>query len=464
MPKSRKRTFASLGLLLILSTLLTACGASLVRSANAGGQAAEAASIDGNGEQGPIKVVWWHTTGGQPGDTLNELVERFNDSQSEVEVEAVYRGTDAESLNGLRASLRAGAGPALMEISDLGSRSMIDSGAVVPMQQFIDGESYDVSHLEENLFARYTFDFRLYAMPFQAATPVLYVNRDAFAAAGLDPKKLPKTYAEVEEAAKKLTENGMAGASFAVSGGLLEQLLSNRGAELLNRGNGRKSPADEALIDRPAAVDTLNWWKKMIDAGTMLNLGRSLDDTQKAFDDGQIAMTIGSTASLRGIVQAAEGRFEVGTAPLPKPAQDEREPGGVTAEGSGLWILNDSPPDVQQAAWKFVKFLVEPEQQADWYVDTGYFPITRKAYDETSVRKNLAQYPQFRAAIKQLRGAEFTPAAQGPVMGVFPQARELAADAIEAALDGALPPQDALELASTEITQLLREYNAAAAQ
>ncbi len=453
--------------LCMLMVVLTACGGG--GQTAAGNGAAEAAAPTESAAKpaesaGPVKVVWWHAMSGELGGVVDELVKQFNDSQDEVEVEAVFQGTYDESLNKLKTAMGSGTGPTMIQTYEIGSRFMIDSGAITPMQQFIDGESYDVSHLEENILGYYTFDDRLYSMPFNTSNPILYYNKDAFKKAGLDPENPPTTYEEVEKAAKTLTEGSMTGGSFAIYGWFMEQLLANQGAELLNNSNGRAGMADQAQLGAPAAVSTLEWWKKMVDEGTMLNLGRKTDDTKKAFAAGQVAMTLDSTASLRGIVQAAEGKFEVGTAPLPKPTAADADKGGVVVGGASLWILNDRPEEEQQAAWKFIKFLAEPKTQAYWHVNTGYFPITKEAYNEDLVKENLKKYPQFQTAIDQLHGTELTPATQGAVMGVFPEARQLTETAIEEALTGAAKPQDALDRASAEITQKIQEYNSTVAQ
>ncbi len=451
----------------MLMVVLTACGGG-GQTATGNGAAEAAAPTESAAKPaesaGPVKVVWWHAMSGELGGVVDELVKQFNDSQDEVEVEAVFQGTYDESLNKLKTSMGSGTGPTLIQTYEIGSRFMIDSGAITPVQQFIDGESYDVSHLEENILGYYTFDDRLYSMPFNTSNPILYYNKDAFKKAGLDPENPPTTYEEVEKAAKTLTEGSMTGGSFAIYGWFMEQLLANQGAELLNNSNGRAGMADQAQLGSPAAVSTLEWWKKMVDEGTLLNLGRKTDDTKKAFAAGQVAMTLDSTASLRGIVQAAEGKFEVGTAPLPKPAAADADKGGVVVGGASLWILNDRPEEEQQAAWKFIKFLAEPKTQAYWHVNTGYFPITKEAYNEDLVKENLKKYPQFQTAIDQLHGTKLTPATQGAVMGVFPEARQLTETAIEEALTGAAKPQDALDRASAEITQKIQEYNSTVAQ
>ncbi|MEC0213883.1 ABC transporter substrate-binding protein [Paenibacillus ehimensis] len=446
-------------LLAFVMMFMAACGNGNGKAGSAGDKPAAGGAENKEAPKAgePVKVVWWHSMSGELGKAVDKLVSDFNASQKNVVVEAVFQGTYDESLNKMKASMDSKSGPALIQVYEIGSRFMIDSKAITPIQTFIDADKYDVSQLEENILNYYTVDGKLNSMPFNTSNPILYYNKDMFKAAGLDPEKPPVTYEEVAEAAKKLTKDGKTGASFAIYGWFMEQFFANQGAELLNNGNGRTSPATESMLGSDAGVKTLTWWKQMIDDKTMLNLGRKTDDTKKAFAAGQIAMTLDSTASLRGIVSAAEGKFQVGTAFLPKP-KDAKE-GGVIVGGASLYILNNRSEAEQKGAWEFIKFLADPKQQAYWHVNTGYFPITKKAYDEQLVKDNLAKYPQFKTAVDQLHQTKANKATQGAVMGVFPEARQLTEGAIEEVLNGKKTPKEALDGAAKEISSKLAQYN-----
>ncbi|CAM3097784.1 ABC transporter substrate-binding protein [Paenibacillus lupini] len=417
-------------------------------TANAGAASTEPAKE-------PVKVVWWHSMSGELGTAADKLVSDFNASHPDIKVEGVFQGTYDESLNKLKASMDSKSGPSLIQVYEIGSKFMIDSGAVTPVQQFIDEEKYDVSTLEPNISSYYTFDGKQYSMPFNTSNPILYYNKDLFKKAGIENP--PTTYQEVADDAKKLTEGNVTGASFAIYGWFMEQLLANQGKDLVNNGNGRESSATESLVNQEAAATTLTWWKSMVDNKSALNLGRKTDDTKKAFLAGQIAMTLDSTASLRGIVDGAAGKFEVGTAFLPKP--DTSSEGGVVVGGASLWVLNNKSAEEQKAAWEFIKYLAEPAVQAEWHISTGYFPITTKAYDEQIVKDNLAKYPQFQTAVDQLHASKPSTASQGAVMGVFPDARQTVEGAIEEVFSGKKDIKAALDDAAKQITEKIDIYN-----
>ncbi|MFI2855838.1 ABC transporter substrate-binding protein [Paenibacillus sp. JSM ZJ436] len=405
----------------------------------------------------PVKVVWWHSMSGELGQAVDKLIADFNGKQDGIEVEGVFQGTYDESLNKLKASLGSDSGPTMIQVYEIGSRFMMDTQATRPVQDFMDAEGYDISGLEPNIKNYYTFDGKLYSMPFNSSNPILYYNKDAFKAAGLDPENPPQTYEEVAEAAKKLTQGGQTGASFAIYGWFMEQFFANQGQELLNNGNGRSSAATASQLNSEAGVKTLEWWKEMLDDQSLLNLGRKTDDTKKAFAAGQIAMMLDSTASLRGIVSSAEGKFEVGTGFLPKPS-DAGE-GGVIIGGASLWLMNNKSEEESKAAWEFMKYLADPVTQAEWHINTGYFPVHTKAYEEDSVKENLKKYPQFQTAVDQLHQTVPNAATQGAVMGVFPEARQITETAIEEVLNGQSSPQEALDKAAKEITSKIETYN-----
>lgn len=327
----------------------------------------------------------------------------------------------------------------------------------ISMQTFIDADNYDLSQLEPNITNYYTFEGKLNSMPFNTSNPILYYNKDMFKKAGLDPNKAPSTFEEVKEAAAKLTASGQGGAGFAIYGWFMEQWFADQGAEYINNGNGRTATATESLLNQPTGVSTLSWWKEMIDDKLAVNLGLDTADTKKAFLAGQIGMTLDSTAGLRGIVDAAQGKFEVGTGFLPKAANASE--GGVVVGGASLWILNNKPTEEQQAAWDFIKYLTQPSVQANWHVSTGYFPITKKAYDEPIVAQNLAKYPQFQTAVDQLHASKPSTASTGAVMGIFPEARQIVESAIEETLTGVKAPQQAFDDGAKAITDKLGVYH-----
>ena len=413
------------------------------------------------GAQTPTRIVFWHSMGGNLGETVvNAFVNRFNASRKDIQVEAQYQGVYDDGINKLRASIQSSAVPALAQVYDIGTRFMIDSKAVVPVQAFIDRDKFDLTQLEPNILPYYRAGTQLYSMPFNTSTAILYYNKDMFKQAGLNANQPPRTFEEIADYAKRLVQSGAtkSGISIAVYGWFFEQLLARQGALYANNGNGRDKAATAVVFNQgEAGARILDWWAKMVKDGVATNPGRKTADTQRAFAAGQTGMTFDSTAVLRFIVTGSGGKFQIGTGYFPTPPAAKN--GGSIVGGASVWILKGRPAAEQQAAWEFVKFITAPEQQAAWYVGTGYFPIRKDAYRQAVAKDTLAKNPQFLTAISELRSSPINRATQGALLGVFPEARQKTEDAIEAVILGRKSSKQALDDAARDLAGAIGVYN-----
>ncbi|MGE5674001.1 MAG: extracellular solute-binding protein [Mycobacterium leprae] len=454
-----KRSVVFLALIAMLVSLLAACSSksSSGDTAKSDANAPKKVEIKA-GEK--VKVTFWHAMGGHNGEVIQALVDEFNKSQDKVQVEAVYQGTYDEALQKLKAA--GPNGPSMIQVYEIGSRFMIDSGLITPMQQFVTADNFDTKDIEPQILNYYSMNGKLNSMPFNTSTPLLYYNKTAFKEAGLDPEKPPKTLEEFAQDAKILTKKQgndiRYGAGFAIYGWFFEQLMATQGAYYTDNNNARTAKATKATIDGKEGQTILQWWKDMIDAGSAANLGRKTADSQNAFMAGRVAMTLESTAVLGNFLKGIDNKFELGTGYLPRPASAGNN-GGVIIGGASLWITNTRPEKEQWAAWEFVKWLSSPAVQAKWYTQTGYFPIVKSAYDQQIVKDAIAKTPMFKTAIDQLHSTPVNQVTQGAVIGVFPQARVKVEDAIENTILGKATAADALKSANADITKLIEDYN-----
>jgi sn-glycerol 3-phosphate transport system substrate-binding protein len=419
---------------------------------------------------GPVSITFWHSMTAANEKTLEALVQTFNSSQDEVTVNLVFQGTYDDSLNKFLASLgRASELPALIQTADLFTQLMIDSQEVTPVQDFIDSEDYDLSNFEPRVLDYYRVGDRLYPMPFNLSGLVLYYDKNDFREVGLDPEKPPQTLEEVKEYSEKLllkdssgniTRSGIA---LDVSPPYLEQMLAKAGALYVNNGNGREGLATEAVFNGPEGKAIFEWWADMVESGLAFNVGRnpSSADGLLAIGSNRVSMTIATSAALRSIFDVMEAGgaqgVELGVGPMPGPQSPD---GGVIVGGGSLWIVKTRPQAEQEAAWKFLKFLVEPEQQATWYAGSGYFPIRRDAFDEPAAKEAEAKYPYLRVAPQQLQEGARNRATQGAMLGPFAKIRsDVIYIAIESMILTDTPPDEAIDDAASEATGLIKDYN-----
>ena len=326
------------------------------------------------------------------------------------------------------------------------------------MQEMIDADGYDISQIEPNVAAYYTTeDGKMYSMPFNSSTPLLYYNKDMFDAAGIT--EIPTSLPEIAEVGDALMNQGGAQEVLAISiyGWYFEQFLCKQGLDMVDNGNGREAAATKVVFDENGGgLNILNAWYDLYQQGYAPNVGRSGSDTATTdFTSGKAAMMLGSTASLKQVLQDSGGNFEVGTAYYPAVSPDDE--GGVSIGGASLWALNNNDETKAAATWKFIKFLISPESQAYWNAQTGYFPIVTAAQDEQVFKDNIAQYPQFQTALDQLHDS--APEYAGALLSVFPESRQIVETQIEDMLNGNVTPEEAVENMASEINDTIEEYN-----
>ncbi len=413
--------------------------------------------------EAPVEIVFWHSMGGVNGEAVTAMVDSFNKAyEGKIKVNVEYQGSYDDAINKIKAAGMSALPCDVVQIYDIGSRFMIDSGWAKPVQEFIDSTSYDITQIEPNIAAYYTIEGKLYSMPFNSSTPLLYYNKTAFEKAGLDPNTPPKNFDEIIAMAEKLTIKDASGnitqRGFGMGnyGWFFEQWINKMGKHYVDNNNGRGAePATKVVFDENgAAKDILDVWKKLIDDGVITYLNQGNNDAKAAFVAGQIAMTLESTAALKSLLDNASG-FEIGTGFFPSINADDV--GGVSIGGGSLWALASGNEARQNAAWEFIKFMIAPEQQAFWNSKTGYFPITVATHELDAFKENLAKFPQFGTAIEQLHAT--APQYAGALLSVFPEARQLVQTYTEKIVGGELSVDDALAKLAADINSAIEEYN-----
>jgi len=412
---------------------------------------ADAKDVDGT------TITFWHSMGGVNGQAIDALVKKFNDENKYgIKVESQYQGEYDDSLNKLKSAQIGNMGADLVQVYEVGTRFMIESGWTVPMQEMIDADKYDVSQIEPNLSAYYTIDDKLYSMPFNSSTPIMYYNKDMFDKAGITD--VPDSLEGIDKIGEQLMSKGGASEvmSLGIYGWFFEELIGKQGLNYANNGNGRDKTATAVEFDKNgAAKNILTEWQKLNKDGYAPIVGKGGDAGLADFSAGKSAITLGSTASLKQILQDVNGKFNVGTAYFPKVKESDK--GGVSIGGASLWALDNKDPKKLRATWEFVKFLISPESQAYWNAQTGYFPVTTAAHDEQVFKDNIAKYPQFQTAIDQLHDS--APEYAGALLSVFPEARAIVETEIENMLNGKESAEDAVSKMASDMNKSIEDYN-----
>src|SRR5499425_3163067 len=94
------------------------------------------------------EIHFWHAMTGQLGDAVNELVKQFNASQNEYEVKPLRKGTYPETLTAAIAAYRQKNPPHIVQVFEVGTQTMMLSGAVVPVYQLLAEQGFKMDWKE----------------------------------------------------------------------------------------------------------------------------------------------------------------------------------------------------------------------------------------------------------------------------------------------------------------------------
>ena len=325
-----RKLLVSLAVALLCSLILAACGGGEKGAPSAETPGASPAS-------GPVTIDFWHSEQAANQETISRLVDRFNASQNEVRVRASYQGDYPDAMAKLVASLSTGNVPAVMFAGDTYMQMMIDSGAVAPVQDFVDRDGYDLSDLDQKGVQYYTSQGKLWAMPFAMEIPLLYYNKVTFREVGLDPEKPPQDLEELRQYSEKILKRD--GAGNVVRSGIapeigpsLERVLAEHGDLFVDNENGRDGRATKVLFDNDTGRWFFQWWHDMVDSGLAFNVGRNPTGAEGflAMSSGRAAMTLANTGALRSVIDVLEQGVqgvELGISRLPGAPGEPRQDG-----------------------------------------------------------------------------------------------------------------------------------------
>ncbi|WP_020658617.1 ABC transporter substrate-binding protein [Amycolatopsis benzoatilytica] len=461
----KRRGFAAVAAFVAAATVLSSCSSATNAGPASGSDSATAPGADALNGKGEVSINFWHAMSGTNGETLGKLVTEFNAAHAgKIKVNLNYKGQYDTALAAYKNS-SAAQRPDLMQMYDIGTRYMIDSKTTLPMQSFIDVDHYDTADIQPNIAGYYTVDNKLYSMPFNTSMPLLYLNREAFQKAGLDPAKPPTSLDEITAAARKIKatpgETVQYGFGATLYGWYVEQWNAIANQTICDSENGRTGRANKATLATDTNVKLLKWWQDMVKEGLAMKLDSNTDNGDNAFSSGTVAIGLESTGSLGQFTKgaaAAKNPFTVSTGYFPKV--DAANTGGPIIGGASLWTINSGDAARERASWELVKFLAEKKTQVTWHTSTGYFPISKGALQDPADKQWVSQKPQFETAIKQLEGTKLTHATQGCSVGVMPDIRKDVEQALQAAVLQGQDAKAALTDAENKANKQISDYNA----
>ncbi|MEO0026205.1 MAG: ABC transporter substrate-binding protein [candidate division WOR-3 bacterium] len=384
-----------------------------------------------------IIVTFWHAMGGPLGDALEAMIQEFETQHPEIDIQPVSMANYSSLSQKLMGAVQVNAPPNLAQMYESWTSQFYALNKLVPADSLIhtaDGltpeelADFFPAFIENN-----TWNDRLVTLPFNKSIPVFFYNIEQLKQAGYE--QFPQTWTELRTMLRRLTsrETGRYGSAGIVNEGVFGTLLLQQGGRFLNESTGMPE------FNSRAGVYAARFLAALVNEDSSVYYGAGYEP-QNDFLAGRIACIQSTSVSYAFLKPNLT--FRLGIAPLPVEGRP-----AVIGYGTNIGIFRTGTPEQLAAAWRFVKWFVEPEQQAKWAVRTGYVPVRRSALAHPEYRKLMAELPGLELALKQLDYLAFEPKTE-----IWFAGRRILGDALEKIIRTGTDAQTVLDEAARQIT------------
>ena len=305
----------------------------------------------------PVEITFWHAMNGDLEKSLTSLTEKFMAENPNIKV-TLQNQSSYKDL------------PTMTQAYPDWMFNPIKDNLVTDLTPYIENETLKFDNYEDILPSfreAAKIDGKIYGMPFNKSTEVLWYNKTLLDELGL---KAPTTYDELIQVAKTIKEKkGIAGAGF-------DSLNTYYTTFLKTEGKTFDSSFD---VTSEASAKALNYYLEGVKEGYFRIAGTD-NYLSGPFGNGTVAMYVGSNAGENFVKQGVGDKFEVAAAPYPTSASLQ--------QGTDLYVFSSATAEQKTAAYMFLKFLTTKENQITWASETGYMPVRQSAIDSEEYKKS----------------------------------------------------------------------------
>ena len=310
----------------------------------------------------PVEISFWHAMSGDLEKTLEKLTDKFMEANPNITVTLQNQSSYNDLQQKMTATLASPKDlPTLTQAYPHWMINAMQDELLVDLKPYIENEtigSENYNDMLEGFKTASEIDGKIYGMPFNKSTEVIWYNKTLFDELGLE---VPTTFEEFAQVAKTITEKkGIVGAGFDALNNFYTTYLKNKGVDFNS----------ETDVTSAESVEAANYYLDGIKEGYFRIAGTDMY-LSGPFANETLGMYVGSNAGESFVKQGVDGKFEVGVAPYPAES--------VMQQGTDLYMFSNATAEQRTAAFEFLKFLTSTENQITWGVETGYIPATHAA-------------------------------------------------------------------------------------
>ncbi len=331
----------------------------------------------------------WYAVSGTSGELFTAQSEKFA-KEFDVKLNLSYTGGSGDTATKVAAAQLNDTAPdvALMYAGPLytGGKDNYDIDALIKT-----GSGFDINDVFEGMMDYCVYMGQGYcAVPYGISTQVLYYNKDLLKNAGVDMTNPPKTWDEFKTLLKDL--KGKVGGNMVFDTSdqawLFKSMLMQNGCEIIDNKDGEITP----IFNNAQAVAVADFWHSLVTDGLMA--AGEHGNAESTFLSGNLAFIAASSNRISR--WNGTTTFELGAIEMPYFTQPS-----LALGGNVLVILTRDEAKVR-AAWKYLCYLTNVENNTAFALGTGYLPIHKSALEMDSVKKAIEENEMYGVAFKQL--------------------------------------------------------------
>ena len=348
-------------------------------------------------------IHFWHCHSGAVAESHQFLVDKFNASQDKIEVVLEFQANNYYDLNSkVKTAMTTGTAPEVSLGESMTMANLANTGAIQPLESYIANDpEFNLEDYAAGVMTNTYVKGKLYGLPYQRSTAIMYTNKTLLQAAGLDPAG-PKTFDELIEYCKALTKNDVIGWVQPVTTWTYEAIVNGYGGSMMDPSN------TEITFNSEKAIKAMELYRQGISEG-WANIkvgGTATADARLEFQNQRSGFIVESTGSLKMLMGYAEGMgFELGACMIPGE--------NSAAGGCNLVMVNGISEEKAQAAWTFMKFMNSYESALHTTRSTGYLPILRSVIAGPEMAELYAENDIYAVAAAQTEHIRSRPVHEG---------------------------------------------------
>ncbi|MEM6613124.1 MAG: ABC transporter substrate-binding protein [Cyanobacteria bacterium P01_C01_bin.72] len=378
------------------------------------------------------EITFWH--GINPPENrviFQTLLDRFNQQNPDLKVEAIYIGQPDAQLPKILAATVSNQPPDILWYVPQIAGKLEQLGALFPLSDWWYNSGLE-AEVDPAMLDSMRLGDRILSVPFATNNAAVFYRPSLFQAAGITEP--PQTWSELREDAQKLTQN------------LDDDARPEQHGILLSLGKGEwnvftwlpfiySAGGDVLAGDKPnlvneGAIAALQFGADLVKAGIAVlsppERGYEIDDLIA----GKVAMQITGPWTLAQL-QSAAIDYDVFPVPI------AQQPAAVIG-GENLFVFKTTPVR-EQASLRFLEYILSEEFQTAWALATGYLPVNTKSQQSQAYQDFIAKNPVVKVFLDQMQWAK-----SRPIIPQYSRLSENLGRAIEASLLQKQTPEEAL--------------------